>query len=95
MKSFISAILSFLMPGLGQFHNGQLIKGIIFYSIFLTLFFILYFLNLFEDFSGLIAIIIIAACLHLYFIIDAIYFSIKSNIKEIVFLKKWPLFVIL
>ena len=66
MNALLTAVLSFLMPGLGQYRNGQLIKGIIFYVFYMTTFFILYFFNLFHTFNGLIIIFITAIGLYFY-----------------------------
>jgi len=95
MKALISALLSFLLPGLGQFHNGHSLKGILFYFLYLILFFILYFLNLFQTFNGFITMLILALGIYLYIIIDAAYYAKKGDAKEIAFLKKWYVYVIL
>lgn len=95
MKPLLSAVLSFLMPGLGQYRNAQLLKGIIFYACYMIAFFILYFLNLFHTFLGLIIVFILVIGLYFYIIGDAFYYALKNNHKNQVSGKQWPIYVIL
>lgn len=95
MKPLLSAVLSFLMPGLGQYRNGQLLKGIIFYVCYMTAFFILYFFNLFHTFHGLIIVFILAIGLYFFIIGDAFYYALKNKSKNQVLGRKWPIYVIL
>lgn len=94
MKAFLSAFLSFLMPGLGQFNNGQLLKGSIFYVLFLALFFPLYFLNLFQTIAGFVVALLIAISLYFFIVVEAFHFS-RKNDPSINFKTKWPLFIFL
>ncbi|MEJ2629397.1 MAG: hypothetical protein P8078_12700, partial [bacterium] len=73
MNALLSAVLSFIMPGLGQLRNCQLLKGIIFYLLYLLAFFIFYFLNLIQTFNGLIIVFIISIGFYIFVIADALY----------------------
>ena len=95
MKPILSAVLSFVMPGLGQLRNGQLLKGIVFYVLYLIAFFIFYFLNLLQTFNGLIIVFILSIGLYVFFIADAFYFAIKNNGKKEKSFRKWPLYLVL
>ena len=95
MKPLLSGILSFLMPGLGQVKNGQLVKGIIFYLIHILSFFICYSFKIMHTFNGLIVVVFLSIVLYLIYIGDAIYFSTRTSSKILEFKKYWFVYLIL
>lgn len=95
MNPFLSAVLSFIMPGLGQFRNGQLLKSIIFYILYFVAFFIFHFFNLFRTFNGLIIIFILSMVLYLFIIGDAFTFARRNKGKDKESYKKWLIYIIL
>jgi len=95
MKPLLSAVLSFIMPGLGQVRNGHVLKGILFYLLYLAAFFIGYFLHLFQTFNGLIIIIILSLGLYLINIADAFYFAFRNKEKNPGTPKQWLIYLLL
>ncbi len=95
MKPILSAVLSFIMPGLGQLRNGQLLKGIVFYLLYLMAFFIFYFLNLIQSFNSFIIVFIISISFYIFVIADALYVALKNKDKNQKYPLKWPIYVFL
>jgi signal peptidase I len=95
MSPLISAVLSFLMPGLGQYRNGQLLKGIIFYSLYLISIFLFYFLNLLKTFNGFIIVFVLAIAFYVFIIVDACLVAKRAHGKYPKLGKKWPIYAVL
>jgi signal peptidase I len=95
MKPLISFILSILVPGLGQVYNSQLKKGIIIYSSFLFLeFIIIPVFRLQFTFSGIMLCLVLFISIYIYAIADSIYFSIVSNKQKIFSYNKWFIYLL-
>jgi signal peptidase I len=73
----LSAILSLIVPGLGQTYNGQLRKGILFFSITYFIESTIFFLDIYQTFLGLTFWLIIVLLVRILIIAEAIYTSIK------------------
>ena len=91
----IAAVLSFLVPGLGQLYNAQILKGIIFFLAFLLIPIILFLAGLQFQFYGLVVILLFSICLWL-FIIGEAFFSAKRK-KEVVLKRynKWYVYLLI
>jgi signal peptidase I len=94
-KPIVAAILSSLAPGLGQFYNGQIIKGIIFLLSLMLLPIIMFRIGLHHSFYGL-AIILLIFMSYLLFIIGDAFFTARKK-KEFVLksYNKWYIYLLL
>ncbi|MBN2424007.1 MAG: signal peptidase I [Calditrichaceae bacterium] len=95
-NSIISALLSIIVPGLGQFYNGHLIKGFaLFFIWFLGIDIIMFIFNLQYSFNGILFLFFLTLFVYMYSIIDAIVYSIKQ--KEYILQKynRWYFYVLI
>lgn len=88
-KPLISSILSFIFPGLGQIYNGQIVKGLILYGIFVTVSIMFVETRLIASFHGFIGVIIIELFIRLLSTIDAIVNSLKKKDYVLKKYNKW------
>jgi len=90
----IAALLSIILPGLGQVYNGQLIKGIIFYILILLPLILTITGLLYQPFV-FIAVIAFLFSLYLFIIGDALVVAIKR--KELVLkpYNKWYFYLLI
>jgi len=89
----IAALLSGIIPGLGQIYNGQLRKGIIYY--FANLFgYLLYFVSgLQKSFHGLVIFCIAAACFYLFIIAEAAFVAFKKKKITLQLYNRWYVYI--
>ncbi len=94
-KPIVAAILSSLAPGLGQFYNGQIIKGIIFLLSLILLPIIMFRIGLHYSFYGLAIILLIFMCFLLFIIGEAFFTAIKK--KEFILkpYNKWYIYLLI
>ena len=88
----IAVIFSILAPGLGQIYNGELNKGIKYYSIVLLISILGSILGLY--FYGFIILLIIAISWFIFIIFDSIVTANKVKEIELHNYNKWYIYVI-
>ncbi len=91
----IASLLSLGTPGLGQIYNGQIIKGIIFYCIFLLWVAIVSITRLHHSFQGTLIFVLVALCIQLIFIGDALFVAIKTKRIILRFFNKWYFYLLI
>lgn len=79
-KPIAAALLSSVVPGLGQLYNSQPVKGILFYLATFFLIILLSFTGLQFSFFGLMAIILLALFLWLFIVVES--FTTASKVKS-------------
>lgn len=79
-RPIVAAILSSVVPGLGQLYNSQPVKGILFYLATFLLIILLSFTGLQFSFFGLMAIILLALFLWLFIVVES--FTTGSKVKS-------------
>lgn len=89
----IAAVLSLVTPGVGQFYNGQILKGICFFLATFLIPIILLLAGLHFQFYGLVAILLFSICIWLFIIGEA--FFTARRIKEVVLkgYNKWYIYL--
>lgn len=95
LDSLLSALLSFITPGLGQLRNGQLLKGILFFLLEYLIALFLIWIGLYKTFHGMILMVAICSGLLIFIIIDAFYIAFKTEIRIKKSYNKWPIYVLL
>lgn len=92
--SIKSVLLSLITVGTGQFYNGQIVKGTLFFFIPSVFICIYSMFNLFNSLKGLITAVVLLSAFFLYSVIDAVIFSIKRSLakKKI---NKWYIYLLL
>lgn len=96
---FVAFLCSFFFPGLGQMYNGQLKKGLLFFTLLfiaLPLFFVWGRLLIF--FQGYIAFILLHLFFRIYFIVDSIIIARRNKEYYLKWFNRWPyysLFILL
>lgn len=78
----VAALLSIVTPGLGQVYNGQLLKGIVFYSIALLILPLMAVTGLQYQFYGLLALLGFGIAYYLFIAGEALFSAVKK--KEII-----------
>jgi signal peptidase I len=97
LNPFISAFLSFLIPGMGQIYNSQFLKGIIFYLIGYFLVLLLLLLVGFPMNSVIVFLLIFFTLFiwRLYVIVDAFYTSYKQKQVSLTWYNKWYFLILI
>jgi len=94
-KPFISFVLSILTPGLGQVYNAQLKKGIIIYSGFILLeFLIIPVFKLQLSFNGMMFWMAASFTIYIYAIVDSIFYTMQKKDNIIFPYNKWLIYLL-
>lgn len=80
-KPLLALVISLIQPCLGQVYNGQLLKGVILYSIGIVIVFLISFTGLFFEFYGFIIGVVILIGFFMFILVDA--FINARRIKEL------------
>jgi len=80
-KPLLALVISLIQPCLGQVYNGQLLKGVILYSIGIVIVFLISFTGLFFEFYGFIIGVVILVGFFMFILVDA--FINARRIKEL------------
>lgn len=89
-----AALLSFIVPGLGQTYNGQLLKGIIFFLLSMVLPFLIASTGLQLNLYGLIALLALGICYWLFVIGDALCVAIKKREVVLKLYNRWYVYLL-
>jgi signal peptidase I len=95
VSGIISAVLSLIIPGLGQLRNGQFGKAIVFYLLWYLLLLLFFWTGLYVTFGGLILILIVYLGLMAYFIFDAFLVAFKTGAGGTKPYNKWLIYVLI
>jgi signal peptidase I len=89
-----AALLSILVPGLGQFYNGQPKKGLLFYFIVFLLPVVISLTNLQYSFFGMMNFILLGIALYLIIAGEAFITAKKINVMTLKAYNRWYYFLL-
>ncbi len=91
---WIAFFTSLFFPGLGQFYNGQALKGISFLMLILFIPLLFGLLRVPLHFEGLVVSLSVITALSVYIIADAIIYARKQKIYELKPYNRWYFYLI-
>lgn len=94
-KPVVAALLSSVVPGLGQVYNSQPVKGILFYLATFLLIILLSFTGLQFSFYGLMAIILLGLFLWLLIVVESFIAAGKVKSSTLKPYNKWYVYLII
>ena len=94
-KPITAALLSSVIPGLGQVYNGQPVKGILFYLATFLFVILLSFTGLQYSFYGLMTIILLALFLWLFIVVESFIAAGKVKSSTLKPYNKWYVYLII
>ena len=88
------ALLLAIVPGLGQFYNGQIKKSIVFVAINFILLFLFYYTQVFMSIAGISILIIYSIGFFFYRTIDAFIIAKRNKLYELKPYNRWYFYIL-